>query len=233
MSTSGLPDEFSTMRFGIVLLLLPTLLCAFCGRHAPEACRNGHKLRRLQWAPHGWSISTRGLCYLCSEQVDSMSAGGKKSKRRKPGTNVRNAARAAETRARQSPPQCDPARTLCVEIWSGGRSKVSKAASRYGLIALRISAPTTRAYPDRRIWRWPERPGLEAGQTSTWQVDLDQGNQKHDVLTFLREQCASGSSSRIIVITNPPCTPWSRWQSLNHSRILQMRGAKRRKAMNR
>jgi len=155
------------MQFGIVFFLLIQCLCVSCMRETPSVCGNGHKLRRLATEPHGWSISTRGLCYLCSDQTERMSEGGKRSRRGKGGISTRNAARSALRYVTNSQVTYGASNILFVEIWCGGRSRIGIAARVKGLTLLRVCAPVSRTRADRLIWRWPHKPDPVAGHAST------------------------------------------------------------------
>ena len=140
-------------------LVLALLCSAGAVRTRPAQCAYGHRLRRMESARGGWSLSVRGLCYVCGDQSARMSAGGSHASARRGGSsqgaNARRSARAIVGGRNK----CVARRSLFLEIWAGGTSRFTAAAAKLGATSIRVCKPKglcTRV--DKNVWVFPDVP---------------------------------------------------------------------------
>ena len=183
-------------------------------------------------------ISTRGVCDACevpSEREKLGGAkGGRRSRRRKPGPSkmpASNTKRFAKLLLGRTKAACNIKKSVFIEVYSGRRSKTAAAAARRGLASLRVCKPVGRVpkRADRPVYDIDATPVLKPGSVATWYLDMDTLRGRDASRKYALALAASGSYSRLVVLTSPPCTPWSPWQAVVFAKLNDMqRGARGR-----
>ena len=107
------------------------------------------------------------------------------------------------------------AKTLLIETWAGHRSSVARWSARFGCASVRIVEP-------RRIVDATVCPPVVPAQVTTWSLNLHSQMDRVLLRDFISDQAASGLWARIVLVTSPPCTPWSRWQSIRLAKIKKL-----------